>query len=104
MTGAAIQLRQTPDGVIIPVRAKPRAGRSRVEGPVDGALVVRVTAPPVEGEANQAVIKTVAEWLGVRRSQVALISGQSSRLKRLQVTGITAAAVAEAVDRLTVKG
>ncbi|HEY3316485.1 MAG TPA: DUF167 domain-containing protein [Bacillota bacterium] len=99
-----MQLREVADGVVVPVRVQPRSSRSKVGGTRGGALVVRVTAPPVEGEANRALLVTVADWLGVRRSQVTLVAGETSRQKRVLVTGITQEAVADAVSRLSREG
>lgn len=76
---------------VVRVRVTPRADRDAVAGvrESDGALLVRTTAPPVDGSANAACVKLVAEALGVRRSQVALTGGQTSRDKRFTVAGMT---------------
>ncbi len=95
-----VEVSRVPGGVIVSVRVQPRASRSRVEAPRDGAVVVRVTAPPVEGEANRALLETVAEWLGVRKSQVSLTAGQTSRHKRVLVAGVDPETVRRAVERL----
>lgn len=71
------------------MRVHPRASRRGVSAGEDGILQVRVTAPPVEGEANAAVIELLAEWLGLRRSRLSLDGGQKSRLKRIDVHDIT---------------
>ncbi len=89
-----------PGGVLVPVRVQPRSSRSRVEPPRDGAVVVRVTAPPVDGEANRACLETVAKWLGIRKSQVSLAAGQTSRHKTVHVAGIDAESVLRAIERL----
>jgi uncharacterized protein (TIGR00251 family) len=71
------------------VRVQPRASRNEVAKWDNGVLSIRVTAPPVEGAANKACIELVAEALGVRTSQVELVSGQKSRNKVLSVTGLS---------------
>lgn len=74
----------------LPVRVRPGASRTRVGGRYDGplgpALVVAVTAPPVDGKATRAVLRAVAEALGVRRSTVTQHSGGNSRDKLLAVS------------------
>lgn len=102
MSGAprGVELTGVPGGILVPVRVQPRSSRSRVEPPRDGAVVVRVTAPPVEGEANRACLETVAEWLGVRKSQVSLAAGQTSRHKKVLVAGVDAQSVRAAIERL----
>jgi uncharacterized protein YggU (UPF0235/DUF167 family) len=66
----------------------PRAATDRVDGVVQGVLRVRVAAPPVEGAANQALIKLVAGELGVARSSVRLVAGAAGRDKLLVVEGV----------------
>jgi uncharacterized protein (TIGR00251 family) len=73
--------------VRIAVRVKPGASRARVGGSYgpEGALVVSVNAPPVDGAANDAVIRAVAEAFGIRRRCVRLVSGQAARSKVLSL-------------------
>lgn len=81
--------------VTFDVLVQPRASRAKV-GPVhDGRLKVSVTAPPVDGEANAAVIELLAKTLGVPRGAVEVIAGASSRRKTVRITGVAAAAIAE---------
>jgi len=70
------------------VRVVPRASRSEIAGEHDGALRVRVTAPPVDGAANDEVIRLLARALGVTRSAVEIVSGQTSKTKRIRVRGV----------------
>jgi uncharacterized protein (TIGR00251 family) len=69
------------------VQVVPRASRSEIAGEHDGRLRIRVTAPPVDGAANEEVIRVLARALGVTRSAVEIISGQTSKLKRVRVHG-----------------
>jgi uncharacterized protein (TIGR00251 family) len=88
-----MNLREHDDGVTFDVLVQPRASRAKL-GPVhDGRLKVAVTAPPVDGEANAAVIEVLAKALGVARSAVEVIAGASSRRKTVRVAGVTRAAV-----------
>ena len=75
----------TLSGVRIPLRVRPGAGRASVGGSHDGALVVRVAAPAVDGRATEAALAAVAEALGLRRREVALITGATSRNKLVEV-------------------
>ena len=90
--------RVTDDGVALDVLVQPRASRPRL-GPVHGDRVkVAVSAPPVDGEANAAVIELIAKAFGVSRSAVAVTKGQTSRRKTLAIRGIALAQVAAAID------
>ncbi|HEY2785465.1 MAG TPA: DUF167 domain-containing protein [Fimbriiglobus sp.] len=74
------------EGATIAVRAQPGAKKNGVKGERAGALVVAVTAPPEDGRANEALVEVLKGWLGVKRSQVELIAGKTSRNKVLGVT------------------
>jgi uncharacterized protein len=89
--------RDGADGTVLEVLAQPRASRSRVAGEHDGRLKIQLAAPPVEGEANEALLAFLAAALGVRRADVALLAGESGRRKRVRITGITAATAAAAL-------
>lgn len=75
------------------VRVVPRASRSGVAGEHDGALRVRVAAPPVDGAANEELIRTLARALHVPARQVEITSGHTSKLKHVRVQGVTREAV-----------
>lgn len=76
------------DGVIVTVKVTPRARRQTIEAPgPDGALRVRVMAPPNDGKANAAVIALLADAWDVPKSTVSIAGGQTSRLKRILVHG-----------------
>jgi len=72
------------------VRVVPRASRSEIAGEFDRALRVRLAAPPVEGAANEELIRLLAKSLGLPRTAVEIISGHSSRTKRVKVNGLKA--------------
>lgn len=82
-----------PGGVRFPVRVQPRASRTEIAGTHQGALKVRLQAPPVDGAANEALVEFLAESLGVPRRMVEIVSGASSRTKVVEVAGIDAGAV-----------
>jgi uncharacterized protein (TIGR00251 family) len=74
---------------ILQVRVQPRASKNALIGWQAGALKVRLTAPPVEGAANAALVTFLAEQLQVRRSEIELLSGDTGRNKRLAITSLT---------------
>ena len=67
----------------------PRASKSGIAGTRDGALLVRLNSPPVEGAANAELIQVISDALGVPKRSVSIVSGQRSRLKRIVVHGVT---------------
>ena len=81
------------DEVRFGVRLTPRAGRDDVVGVVDGILRARVTAPPVDGAANEALLRLLAGRLGVARRDVRLVGGESARQKAVAVDGLPAEAI-----------
>ncbi len=77
-----------PGAVRFEVRLTPRGGRDAIDGVAeDGALRVRVAAPPVDGAANRALIRLLADEIGVAPSAVTIESGEGSRRKRIAVIG-----------------
>lgn len=86
------------EGVLLRVRVAPRAGRTRLEGIRDGRLLLRVQAPPVEGQANRATARALAELLGVRPGRLRLLRGQKAREKDWLVEGAALDAVRAALD------
>lgn len=78
-----------PQGVVFDVRVIPRAARSGLAGTRGRALLVRLKAPPVEGAANTELIEVLSEAFGVPRRAVTIIAGERSRLKRVQIEGVS---------------
>ncbi|MGE5544077.1 MAG: DUF167 domain-containing protein [Bacillota bacterium] len=85
------------DGVRLEVKVQPRSSRNELLGFQQGVLKVKLTAPPVEGEANQALISFLAEVLGTSKRDVVILRGETSRLKLVGIHGIS---LAEAENRL----
>ncbi len=90
-----IAIRDTPQGATFSVRVQPRARKNAVIGEIGDALKIVLTAPPVEGRANDACIEFLAEFLKVPRSSITIAAGVTSRNKVVRVRGITAAEVAD---------
>jgi len=86
---------ESADGVTLSLVVQPRAGRTSVVGEHGGALKIRLAAPPVDGEANAELIAFLSKTLGVRRGDVEIRSGESSRRKLVTVRGITGKDVLE---------
>jgi uncharacterized protein (TIGR00251 family) len=88
-----------PVGIVLRVRVQPGAGRSSVTGRYGDALGLKVAAPPIGGRANAQCAEFVADLLGVRKSQVEIVAGEKSRLKRVRVTDIDPSRARDAIDR-----
>lgn len=87
-------IRQQSDGVVLlSLYIQPKASGNQVVGLHDGALKLAITAPPVDGKANAAVIGFLAETLGVAKKDIAITHGHSSRRKQLTVRGLSAEAI-----------
>jgi len=93
-----IPLREGPDGVRFALRVQPRARRNAIVGELGDALKIALTAPPVDGRANEACVEFFAELSGVPRSSVTIASGQSSRNKVIRVSGISAEELRRRLD------
>lgn len=85
---------EKPDGLVVHVRVQPRASRNQLDGVVGDRLRLRLTAPPVEGEANKACVAFLADLFGVPKSQVTLVAGEKAREKSLHVQGNAAGLLA----------
>jgi uncharacterized protein len=84
-----IALEPHPEGTILPVRAHPGSRRNELRGEQDGMLKICVTQSPEKGKANKALVELMAKSLGLRKSQIELLSGETSHHKRFLIRGIT---------------
>jgi len=82
-------MNETSEGFEINVRAVPRASKNEIQGIHDGALKIRLTTPPVDGKANQALIRFLSKELHISKSKIQLKQGETSRHKTLQISGLT---------------
>lgn len=85
-----IAIRDTPQGATFAVRVQPRSRKNAIAGEIGNALKIALTAPPVEGRANQACIEFLAKFLKVPRSSVTIAAGETSRNKVIHIAGISA--------------
>jgi len=88
-----IPVKESTKGITLAVKVQPRAQKNAVAGVVGEALKLALTAPPVEGRANEAVVEFVAELFRIPRSSVTIASGLSSRNKVIRLTGVSRPAV-----------
>ena len=86
---------ETPEGVILNVRAQPRSSRSGIDGLLGDAVKVRIRCAPVDGKANKELIVTLADAFGVAKSSVVFKSGETSKTKRILLRGVSAARLNE---------
>src|SRR5882724_3275985 len=84
-----LELHERDGAVIFSVRVSPRASKDEVAGEMGGALKVRLRAPAMEDRANEALVEFLAELLKTSRSAVSILSGERSRIKRIEIRGVT---------------
>jgi uncharacterized protein len=94
-----LALERNTDGVVLPVRAQPGARRNEIRGEQDGSLKVCVTQSPEKGKANKALIEVLGKSLGLKKSQIELISGETSHQKKFLVRGISPQELASRIER-----
>ena len=88
-----INVTEKDSGIIIPVKVQPNASKERIVGEYNGQLKIAVTAAPEKGKANKAIIKLLAEKLGTKISSIRVISGETSRDKRVFIEGVKASSL-----------
>ena len=95
-----LAVRETDKGVEIGLKVVPRAARPGLDGLFDGRLKLRLASPPVDNQANIEVVERVARLLGVKRAQVEIVAGQTSRQKTVRVGGLPAREVLVRLESL----
>ncbi len=93
-----IPIRDTAIGATFSIKVHPRAKKDAISGVIGDALKLSLTAPPVEGKANEACIRFFADFLRVPRSSVTIAAGESSRNKVIRISGMTAAQVLQRLE------
>jgi uncharacterized protein (TIGR00251 family) len=86
-------LRAQSDGVLLSVKLQPRASKNEISEPLGDELRIKVTAPPVDAAANEALLRLLADVLDCPRGRVELVRGHTSRHKVIKLHGLTAEAV-----------
>jgi len=92
-----IDLTNHPEGVVLPVRALPGARKNAIRGEQNGMLKVAVTQVAEKGKANKSLIDVLAKGLGLKRSQIELIAGETNPQKRFLIRGVTRDELAERI-------
>ncbi|RMF98962.1 MAG: DUF167 domain-containing protein [Planctomycetota bacterium] len=85
---ADLKLENHPEGIVLPVRAQPGARKNELRGVHQGALKVCVTQAPEKGKANKAIIAFLQKALGVRKSQIALVAGETASQKKFLIRDV----------------
>jgi len=84
-----IPYKKTKNGIMIEVKVEPRSSRRQISGIMDNDILkVKLTAPPVDGSANEQLIELISETIGIRKSQIKIVRGQSSKRKLIEITGV----------------
>ena len=95
-----IPISRRAEGACVPVAVQPRARKDGIAGEIDGALKVRITAPPVEGAANRRLERFLADAFGLPRSRVRVVAGGSSRRKLVRLAGVEEADARALLDKV----
>jgi uncharacterized protein len=90
---SVLEIHEREGAVVFAVRVRPRASKNEVAGVMEGALKIRLQAPAVEDRANEALREFLAELLKRPKSAVRILSGERSRVKRVEIAGVTAGEV-----------
>jgi len=92
---SAAWLRSDGAAVVLSLHVQPGARKTEIAGLHGEALKIRLAAPPVDGKANECLIRYLAETLGIAKSSIELVGGATSRAKRVRIGGVSAATVCE---------
>jgi uncharacterized protein (TIGR00251 family) len=89
-----------PDGLVLPIRVQPGAKKNSIHGVHDGALKVSVQAAPEDGKANDAIMELLKKTLGIKRNQIEILSGQTSRNKKILIRELKLEELAQKIRTL----
>ena len=88
---------ETPEGTVLNVKAQPRSSKAGVDGLLGDAVKVRIRCAPVDGKANKELVETLADAFGIPKCKVVLKSGETSKQKRVLLSGVSLDAVEKLV-------
>ncbi|NLV15817.1 MAG: YggU family protein [Syntrophomonadaceae bacterium] len=91
------------DGICLEIKVQPRSSRNKLVGNQQGIWKVKLTAPPVDGEANQALVSFLADIFGVSKQSVKILRGDTSKLKLVGIHGVSPGQAAEVLENLSGK-
>jgi uncharacterized protein len=97
-------VRETLEETLISVFVQPGSSRNKVEGIIDGTVKIKVTAPPIEGKANDACLKLLAKEIGIPKSSLYIVAGERSKRKTIAVKGYSKDEVSKRLSRLIPRG
>ena len=80
---------ETPEGAILNVKAQPRSSKAGIDGLIGDAVKVRIRCAPVDGKANKELIETLADAVGIAKGRVSFKSGETSKQKRILLSGVS---------------
>lgn len=83
-----IPFSRVKDGIIIEVRVLPRSSKKEVSGVVDNVVKVKLTAPPVDGAANEQLIEVLSKQFSVKKSSIIILKGETAKRKTVKITGV----------------
>lgn len=95
-----LEVKEENNAISFAVAASPRASKSAIIGVHDKALKIKLAAPPIDGAANKKLIAYFSKMLKITKSNITIISGESSKRKRVRITGVDKATLLFAIDRL----
>lgn len=83
-----IPFKKTKDGILIEVKVEPRSSKKGIEGIINNILKIKLTAPPADGKANKQLIEIISEETGIRKSEIKIVKGLSSKIKIVEIKGV----------------
>jgi uncharacterized protein len=93
-----LRVQQADNAIILSVKVVPRSSRTAIAGILNGMLKVKLSAAPEKGKANQALVEFLADTLGIKKNAIKITSGQTSPVKTLEITGLSAESLSDKLN------